>query len=194
MDVDAGWHQMGLDQWSRTVAPGWEPYLPWYPLKHYKRNLEIWGCQVTSGEKPMTMKEMVPMIVGRLRGQAKRLAWEVTIDFPALPLDANGNPAPYPSLPILQEDRNLPNFGAPYGTRIKGATALTFPGKPPDEAHGFKGIPSGLDALLMFLEDQYGKEVYTNAEEAMDKFESTVRGHHSLLEYITAFRLNYEQA
>ena len=49
----------------------------------------------------MTIAEMVPMIVGRLRGQAKRLAWETTIEYPQLPADQHGNPAPYPSLPIL---------------------------------------------------------------------------------------------
>ena len=58
-----------LDEYTRATPPGWRPGLDWYPLRLYLDKLKIW-YRIQEYEEA----EIGPIIAGRLKGGALRLA------------------------------------------------------------------------------------------------------------------------
>ena len=54
-----------LDEYSRSVPPGWKPHLNSYPLKDYNDKLKLW-LRMTDIETV----QVGPTLVGRLKGAA----------------------------------------------------------------------------------------------------------------------------
>ena len=173
-DSSAGRGYLALDEYSKFVPPGWEPHLSWYPLKSYEQNLELWGHLIVNQETGDTppMSTIGPLIYGRLKGAAKRLALNMTITFPDTP-----------NVPLGMQ-----------GTVIQGTNAIVFPGIAADPATNSPAMLSGLQTLLQVLKHAYGRDLQDLSGEALDRFDECVRGGGSLMDYITAFKIRYETA
>ena len=63
-----------LDEYTKSVPPGWMPGIYGYPLKLYLEKFDLWKRQtnVTEDEIGVTM-------VGRLKGKAYRVAMKIRI-------------------------------------------------------------------------------------------------------------------
>ena len=167
---------ISLDAYTKFCPPGWEPHLAWYPLKNYRENLDLWGHLITdpdTGRVP-PMSYVGPLIIGRLRGSAKRLALKMTLTYPT---------EAYPE--VAAELR---------GTTITGTAVIVFGGIPENQSTGFPGMPSGLVHMLYEFEAAYGRDAQDVSGEAMDRFDACVRGNASLMDYITAHKIRYETA
>ena len=77
-----GGKQIALDEFKKDTPPGWEPFLSWYPLKDFLSNMELWGHLISENGTRPSMSVVGPQVIGRLRGQAKRLAKQVDFTFP----------------------------------------------------------------------------------------------------------------
>ena len=74
-----------LDEFSRSVPPGWRPHLSSYPLKDYKDKLKLW-LRMTD----VSLAQIGPTVVGRSKGAAYRVALKIRDrrqDGPILTLD-----------------------------------------------------------------------------------------------------------
>ena len=66
-----------LDEYTRATPPGWRPGLDWYPLRLYLDKLKMW-YRIQEYNEP----ELGPIVVGRLKGGALRLALALRVPTP----------------------------------------------------------------------------------------------------------------
>ena len=159
---------LALDEYTKFIPPGWEPHLSWYSLKNYRDNLELWGHLIAEddGTTP-PMNTVGPLVIGRLKGAAKRLAMKISMEYPQ---------EPHSLIPANKR-----------GTTITGIAAIVHERIPEeyDPNTGVmicRGMPSGLQLLLQQFDDAYGKDDQDISGEALDRFDSCVRGNNSLMD------------
>ena len=75
--------RLSLEEYNKNTPPGWEPHLSHYTLRHYEEKLMLWRIMVQNNLQP---NEIGPLVVGRLRNAAYRLA---TVSYTHLTLPTN---------------------------------------------------------------------------------------------------------
>ena len=61
---------MALEEYTKLIPPGWEPYNNAYSLRQYMERMGLWGHYVGTPGSEMPANRMGPAVVGRLRGAA----------------------------------------------------------------------------------------------------------------------------
>ena len=61
--------KMPLEEFSKTVPPGWQPHMPNYPFRQFIETLRLW-YRITDYQP----EQIGPVVTGRLRGGARTLA------------------------------------------------------------------------------------------------------------------------
>ena len=84
------------------------------------------------------------------------------------------------------------------GTVVTGDVALASPALPayvdPNTGREYPETKSGVQHLLMSLDHAYGSHEQDMQTTSLDDFFGHVRGHSALMDYLTGFRLRYEEA
>ena len=159
-----------LDEYTRATPPGWRPGLDWYPLRLYLDKLKIW-YRIQEYEEA----EIGPIIAGRLKGGALKLALTLRVPTPLAQADNinNGWFVGDEALirPAVQEERD------------PGTGNLIQP-----------ALPSGVQTLLRLLENRYGLDHQDKVTSSLDAFFDFRRERLSLQEYLNEFEVRYDDA
>ena len=165
---------MALEEYNKAIPPGWEPHNPSYTPRQYKERLALWGHYNNTPGQEMTANQKGPVVVGRLKGSAYRLANKIQIKIP-------------------DDER--------YEERLRGKTlvgpeAIIFPGITGDPTLDppVLDIPSGIKAILAKLEEAYGPEASDILAKVLDRFFLLKRNNGNLMDYCVAFTMRYDAA
>ena len=164
--------RLSLEEYNKNTPPGWEPHLSHYTLRHYEEKLMLWRIMVQNTLQP---NEIGPLVVGRLRNAAYRLAMKTKIVL------ADGTVREGAEAIALEAQ---PALAAGV---LTGAGADMFP-------LGYPGSKSGLQLVLEALQHLYGAEADQLVSLALDRFFTLHRYNRPLVDFCTAFRIRYETA
>ena len=165
---------MALEEYTKTVPPGWEPHNPQYTLRQYNERLELCGHYNNTPGSEMPANQIGPAVVGRLRGSAYRLANKIQIK-------------------IADDARIDPKY---RGKTLLGAEAICFPGitGDPNLIPPVDTVPSGIKAIQAILEKAFGADAADQLALVLDRFFSLKRNNGNLMDYCVAFTLRYDAA
>ena len=126
---------MALEEYSKSIPPGWEPHNPSYTLRMYKERLELWGHYNNTPGQEMPPNQLGPAVVGRLKGAAYRLANKIQIR--------------------VADDPRID--GSIRGKTLTGAKAICFPGMDgdPNLDPPVDNIENGVQHILKILEKNF---------------------------------------
>lgn len=157
-----------LDEFSKSVPPGWRPGVDSYPLKLYLEKVKLW-YKITDA----TDEQIGPLLAGRLKGNAEKMALKLQLPKAGRPLADNGFDVGDAAVVRMAIDE--------VRDPLSGAITQEL-------------VPSGVSALLRILLSRYGLNDQDKTTTALDHFFDLRRGRFSLLDYISEFQLRYDDA
>ena len=166
--------RLALDEYNKTTPPGWMPHMREYPLKLFKEKFRLFMKQTS-----LKYEEIGPVLLGRLKGAAYRLAMKVVAQrykeiSGVVQLDTTSG-QPIEDV-ILREDDAI----ACYEQRHPISAAVLC-------KHGY-------EIVIDQLEETYGPEQHDVLGKVLDKFFKLYRGNSSLMDYCIAFKTRFEAA
>ena len=165
MDEHPG-HGIALNTFTRTTPPGWSPGNRKYPLRLYHQLLRLWWKQTTVSEE-----QAGPTMAGRLRGTALQLA---------LSLSAYRYCYVREEWTTFVGDELLAQPSAPETTLLDGTVVAAQ--------------LAGAAVLMNALNTEFGVSTQDLASQALESFTEFRQANLSLLDYITQFRLVFDEA
>ena len=155
-----------LDSFTRSCPPGWRPGQTSYPLRRYRQLLSLWWRQADLQEF-----QVGPAMAGRLRGAAFQVAMSMSMERYDLALQ---HFRVYAGDELLSCASDA-GFVDPHGQNI-----------PPQDA--------GARILIRRLELEFGVQPQDQSIAALDAFFGLQRGSLSLGDYLTMWRLTFDEA
>ena len=70
--------RLSLEEFKKDTPPGWDPHLPNYLFRAYEEKFMLWKIMVRDVYQP---HEIGPLVVGRLKNAANRLAMKIKMVF-----------------------------------------------------------------------------------------------------------------
>ena len=169
MAASDGQHDSGtpLDQFTKSMPPGWRPNVVRYPLRRYIQLLRLWWRQT---DLPETSAG--PAMAGRLRGTAFQLAMNLSADR----LDINtGNRRRMTGDELLSQQAHDP-WSHP-------TTQVLHPEE-----------PAGATILMNALQTEYGVQDQDMSIAALDAFFGHQRGSFAMNDFLSMWKMTFEEA
>ncbi|CAK0865187.1 unnamed protein product [Prorocentrum cordatum] len=155
-----------LDSFTKSVPPGWRAGMPKYPIRRYTQLLRLWWRQTDVGESACG-----PAMAGRLRGAAFQIANSIR----ANRLDL--------STGLMREMIGDELLAQPSHEAWQNAAGESFPAE-----------PAGATVLLNALQKEFGMQEQEMNIQSLDAFFMHHRGSLSLSDYLTMWRMTYDEA
>ena len=155
-----------LDTFNKNTPPGWRPGNAKYPLRRYIQLLRLWWRQTELPEHAAG-----PAMAGRLRGAAFQLAMKMKMD----------------RLDLAAGNRR----------EMEGDELLARPSHPEwQDANGVQhqAEPAGASLLMDLLVREFEVQDQDMSIVALSSFFSLNRGHLPMNDFLTMFRLCFEEA